>query len=182
MEKLDKLGKKLKGEALIIGFPDGSSFVRTFQNNNAITKLYILNNTNTGLFGRNRRTKKLIGARQKRISITRLAKEFKKEPFDFVITDFETIRPFFRSFIKNSVKVAKQTVYVYQDNDDYNPDEIRKRYARFGYKVEETKEKNRTLFEISTEGVKYPLIKGFLYHIRDIGYDLAEFIANVLIG
>ena len=185
MEKFDLLGKKLDGSVLIIGYDEESSFSRIFKNNKNITDVYLLNNTSETLFGKNSKRKKAsnnINPKRKRISITKLAKELKKINIDYLVCKFDTIKPFFRSFIKNSILVGKKKVYLFLDNDDMDPKEIELRYKRFGLNVNVTNHKNEYLYEIEINNYKYPFIKGLLYNIRDLGYDLVEYIANILIG
>lgn len=192
MEKLDKLYKTLEGSVLVIGFEDKGPIVRNLRDSKKITKLFTLNSNEASLLKKSRykkvsktgkkeiKEKKL--EKKKVINIKKLKKEFKKETFDYILCDFETILPYFRSFVSNSILVSNKEVLVYVNDIDYNLEEIDKRYSRYGCKVNSSKSKNEYLYIIDTNDIKTPFYKRFIYWIRDISYDFFEFVANIIIG
>ncbi len=181
MQELNAIGRNLKGSVLVIGFDDDSKFVKDLKSNKNLNIVYTLT---SNIKGKNKKTKKkkkkLNGERN--IDIKKLKKEFRKQTFDYIICDFDTISPFFRSFIKNSILLAKEKVYLYIEGTDYDHDQIFYRYERYGAKVFKSGVKEEYLFEIKVNNVKVPFYKSFGYWFKDIGYDFVEFIGNVLIG
>lgn len=192
MEKLDKLYKNLEGSILIIGFEDKGPIVRNLRDSKKITKLFTLNSNESSFLKRSRyknvskTAKKDIDKKKldkkKVINIKKLYKELNKENFDYILCDFETILPYFRSYVRNSILVSNKKVLIYVNNIDYNLDEINVRYSRYGCNVSNSKSKNEYLYEIDTKDIKVTFYKRFIYWIRDIFYDLFEFIANIIIG
>ena len=181
MEKLEKVLKKLKGSILIIGYDDNDKMVKELRENKDIIQLYTLNNKRSNsVFSKNSKKKRLN--KSKTISIKKLKKELKKDKFDYILCNFEVILPFFRSFVKNSILVADKNIFMYVSNDDYDYEEISKRYTRYGCEVVKTFVKTEALFEIKTENIKIPFIKKFLYWFRDVFYDIVEFVGNIMIG
>ncbi len=181
MQELNAIGRNLKGSVLVIGFDDDSKFVKDLKSNKNLNIVYTLT---SNIKGKNKKTKKkkkkLNGERN--IDIKKLKKEFRKQTFDYIICDFDTISPFFRSFIKNSILLAKEKVYLYIEGTDYDHDQIFYRYERYGAKVFKSGVKEEYLFEIKVNNVKVPFYKSFGYWFKDIGYDFVEFIGNILIG
>lgn len=181
MQELNAIGRNLKGSVLVIGFDDDSKFVKDLKSNKNLNIVYTLT---SNIKGKNKKTKKkkkkLNGERN--IDIKKLKKEFRKQTFDYIICDFDTITPFFRSFIKNSILLAKEKVYLYVEGTDYDHDQIFYRYERYGAKVFKSGVKEEYLFEIKVNNVKVPFYKSFGYWFKDIGYDFVEFIGNILIG
>lgn len=180
MQELNGLPKKLKGSVLVIGFDDNGKLVNDLKNNNSINNVYTLNNNSKEKKKKNKRKKKFIGERN--IDIKKLKKEFKKQSFDYIICDFDTITPFFRSFVKNSILLASEKVYLYVQGLDYEHEEIRYRYERYGSKVLKKGAHDEYLFEINVTKIKISFFKSFRYWLKDIRYDFVEFIANILIG
>lgn len=182
MKLLNNLSKELSGSVLVIGFEDNSSLVKSLKENKKTTIVYTLNSNGNTVLKKQKKKKKLNG--EKDINIKKLSKELKKQKqsFDYIICNFETILPFFRGFIKNSILTANKKVYLYNDISTYNVDEIVYRYKRFGCKVKKEKEKNTHLITIESEKKKLSKLKLFIYRIRDLFYDFFEFIGNILIG
>ncbi len=181
MQELNEIGKNLKGSVLVIGFNDKSKLVKDLKNNKHLNIVYTLTNDIKGKNKKNKKKKKKLNG-ERNIDIKKLRKEFKKQTFDYIICEFDIITPFFRSFIKNSILVAKEKVYLYVEGMDYDHEQIFYRYERYGAKVFKTGVKEEYLFEIKVNNVKVPVSKSFRYWFKDLGYDFVEFIGNILIG
>lgn len=181
MQELNEIGKKLKGSVLVIGFGDDSKLVKDLKNNKNLNIVYTLTSNAKGKNKKTKKKKKKLNG-ERNIDIKKLKKEFKKQTFDYIICDFDIINPFFRSFIKNSILLAKEKVYLYVEGIDYDHEQIFYRYERYGAKVFKSGVKEEYLFEIKVNNVKVPFYKSFGYWFKDLGYDFIEFIGNVLIG
>jgi|GEM_PF-3294977 len=181
MQELNEIGKKLKGSVLVIGFDDDSKIVKDLKNNKNLNIVYTLTNNTKGKNKKTKKKKKKLNG-ERNIDIKKLKKEFKKQTFDYIICAFDTVTPFFRSFIKNSILLAKEKIYLYVEGTDYDHEQIFYRYERYGAKVFKSGVKEEYLFEIKVNNVKVPFYKSFRYWFKDIGYDFVEFIGNILIG
>lgn len=177
MKELNELGKKINGSVLTIGFDDDTLLIKRLKNNKNIKDLYTLVNLGNG---KRKKSKKLAG--DKNINIKKLFKELEKRTFDYIICDFDTITPFFRSFIKNSILVANKEIFLFVQGLDYEHEQIVYRYKRYGAKIKKVEEKDNYLFKIEVNGIKVPFFKSFIYWFKDISYDFVEFIADILIG
>lgn len=182
MKLLNDLSKEISGSVLVIGYEENSTLVKTLKESKKTTIVYTLNSNGNTILKRQNKKKKLNG--EKDINIKKLSKELKKQrqSFDYIICNFETILPFFRGFIKNSILTANKKIYLHDNVSTYNADEIIYRYQRYGCKIKKEEEKGMYLITINSEKIKLSKFKLFIYKIRDLFYDFFEFIGNVLIG
>ena len=63
-----------------------------------------------------------------------------------------------------------------------DPEEILKRYERYGCTVKMMGNNNIYVLTIDTKNIKTKKIKNIIYYIKDIIYSIEEAIAYVLIG
>lgn len=180
MNELEKICEKLQKSVLIVGFNEESKLVKNIKKNKNIDTVYTLTNHLGEKYKKNKKKKKLNA--EKNIDIKKLKKELKGQTFDYIVCDFNTVNPFFRSFVKNSILIANKKVYLYVDGLDYEHDQILYRYERYGSKTFKSGSKEEYLFEIDVTSARVPFYKTFLYWFKDVSYDFVEFIANILIG
>lgn len=178
MKELDELGKKLTGSVLTIGFEGNSKLVKELNKNKMIETVYTLTND---IKGKNKKKRKKKHG-DKTIDIKKLKKTFKNESFDYIICDFDTITPFFRSFVNNSILLANKNVYLYVEGMDYEHEQIMYRYERYGAKIVKVGTYDYYLFDISVKEAKITFLKSFMYWFKDFCYDFIETLANILIG
>ena len=71
---------------------------------------------------------------------------------------------------------------MFIDKKINDPEEILKRYERYGCKVKMMGNNNIYVLTIDTKNVKTKKIKNIIYYIKDVIYSIEEAIAYVLIG
>lgn len=175
--ELVNIVKKLEGKILLIGFSEDDKVTKALDNNN---KKYTLFSHLTNKTKKQKGKKKILG--NKTINIKKLYKELGKEKYDYLVCEFELIKPYFNNFIKNSYKLTNREIYFLINDELYDYEELVKRYSRYNAKCSSKGSKDEYIITIDVEGMKYNIFKAFLYSFRDVGYNIAEFIANVIIS
>ena len=94
--------------------------------------------------------------RNKKINIKKIKKQFKKKSLDTIICNYETIKPFYRSFIPNSIYLNKGTLYIYGNKEDLQ--KIKPKYQRYTSLIKI--DKNRRWIHYENKQSKYS--KSFL--------------------
>ena len=176
IEKLKNISKSISGNVIIIGL-DYATVEDVIDKNDKINNLYIMN------FKGKKRTRKIEKGykRDKVISIKKIRKVFKKKKIDYIICNIDDVRKFLRSFIKNSVYINKNKLYIYGNNDNVDIELLENRYKRYTDDILITKYNNDILIEINNTNSYNNRLKDFCYHIFDIGYDIVDFIGNILV-
>ena len=91
------------------------------------------------------------------------------------------IYPYYKYFIKDSVYLNNNLLYIYADNN-IDKDLIIKNYKRYTKEIECTEYKNTFLITINNTKSKNNFIKDILYFIKDTFYNIAEYIGNILVS
>lgn len=178
--ELNKIAKKLEGSILLIGFNDNDNIVDSLNRNKKISILsHLTDNSGQSIFG-HKGKKKFFG--NKTINIKKLYKDMKCEKYDYLICDFKIIKRYLNNFIRNSYKMTNKKIYFIVDNDIYDYEEIEKRYTRYGASSISKGVKEEYLIELDLTKMRMPLFARIIYRIRDIGYNIVEFISNVIIS
>ena len=110
--ELKKIAKDISGNVLTIGL-DFPTVEQVLEQNEKIVKSYSMN------FNGKKRTKKYEqGQKGKTISIKKIRKIFKKKRIDYIICNIEDIEQFFRTFIRDSVYINKNKLYIYGNKNN----------------------------------------------------------------
>lgn len=172
--------KKLKGSVLLIGFDEQDIIVKCLNTNKEVVLFsHLTDDSNRSIF-KNKKKKKFFG--NKTINIKKLYKELKKEKYDYIVCDFKIIKKYLDNFIRNSYKITNKKIYFIVNEDIYDYEEIEKRYSRYNASCVSKGSKEEYLITIDVSEMKMPLIRRILYRFRDIGYNIIEFISNVIIS
>lgn len=113
----------------------------------------------------------------KTVNIKKIKKIFKKKSFDYIICNFEQIKPYLRSFIKNSIYLNKGKVCFYNIKD-FELAELERRYCRY----HATSEIKKDFIIIDTTLSKTNFLKNGCFYIRDLGYDIVDYIGNLFVN
>ena len=175
--ELIDIAKKLNGKILLIGFSEDDKVYKTIDKN---SKKYSLFSHLTNKHKKTKGKKKFLG--NKTINIKKLYKGLKKEKYDYLVCEFEIVKPFLHSFIKNSYKLTTKKIYFYVNDEYFDYEELMKRYSRYKAKCTSKGSNDEYLITIEVETMKYNSFKAFFYSFRDLGYNIANFIANVIIS
>ena len=135
-------------------------------------------------FNGKKRTKKEVkgGKRDKVISIKKIRKIFKKKRIDYIICNIEDVNKFFRSFIKDSIYINKNKLYIYGDKDNIDIELLEYRYKRYTSKIDITEYDKEVLLEIDNCNSHNNYLKDIVYNICDLFYDFVSAIGDILIG
>ena len=96
--------------------------------------------------------------------------------------DINTLKKYFNSFIKNSINLNNNTIYLFGKNSDYEIDELIYRYKRYGIKVTVKSNEEYFLLQINVDDIKTKFLKNCQYRMRDNMYNIGEYISQVLIN
>ncbi len=167
--------KKLEGNLLGLGI-NNDKIKDAIKTNNKILNCYLLEET-PSVFKKNKI--QLIN-KQKKINIKKITKTFKKKRIDNTICNFKTISPFLKTFIRDSIYMNKNNIYIYGTDEDY--DLIIKRYKRYTKDIEVKKEKNSFLLIINTKNTKTSKIKDIGYWWKDTLENIVDALTALLVN
>lgn len=174
--ELKKIAKDISGNVLTIGL-DFPTVEQVLEQNEKIVKSYSMN------FNGKKRTKKYEqGQKGKTISIKKIRKIFKKKRIDYIICNIEDIEQFFRTFIRDSVYINKNKLYIYGNKNNIDLELLEKRYSRYDTTIEILEFERHFLVIIDNEKSKNSKVKDFFYNISDFGYFLINMIGDLLIS
>jgi len=159
--------KKISGSVLGIGLSEKEQNI--LDKNEKVVECYLLNSNIT--------KESDIKGSSKIINIKNIRKVFHKKKFDYLICNFEELKPYLRSFIKNSIYLSENKIYFY-NIEDFELEELEKRYIRYGSKME--MKKNFIL--IDNNNSKTNIFKNIFFYLCDLIYDVLEYIGKLLVN
>ena len=124
--------------------------------------------------------KKTFGG--KTVRVTKLKKYFKNINTDYIFVKYSSVERFLKTIIRDTIDLSNEKVYMFIDKKINDPEEILKRYERYGCTVKMMGNNNIYVLTIDTKKIKTKKIKNIIYYIKDIIYSIEEAIAYVLIG
>ena len=174
-EKLLQIINNLEGSLLGIGFED-NILLDAIENNNSIHSCYLLTKKNPSSKKFNM-TKK---GRNKKINIKKIKKQFKKKSLDTIICNYEVIKPFYRSFIPNSIYLNKGTLYLYGEKE--NLENLKPKYQRYTNDIKIEKTDDGYIMKINNQNTKNNFVKDTLFKLKDFGSDAIDIMTDLLIN
>ena len=114
----------------------------------------------------------------KSVSIKKLKKVFKKRRPDYIICNIDDVKAYLKYFIKDSMYITNQAIYVYSDSKDTDLNDILKRYRRYI----DTVEYDNEYILINTTNYHSNMFKNIYYFIIDSFINLYEYIGSFLAG
>ena len=160
--------KKISGSVLGIGLSNKEQQI--IDKNDKVIECYLLNSNSTTSLGNSKEYTKVI-------DIKKIRKIFRKKSFDYIICNFEELKPYLRSFIKNSIYLSRNKIYFYSIND-FELEELKNRYTRYGSNVEIKKD----LFIVDNNNSKTNIFKNIFYYFCDLIYDVIDYIGKMLVN
>lgn len=118
----------------------------------------------------------------KTIKVKKIRKIFKKKKVDFIICNIDEIKKYLRTFIKDSVYINKDMLYIYNIKDEDLKEELIKKYNRYNVKIEELKDEDTTILKIDNKESKNNFIKDKLYLIIDSLVAFVNIVADLLLS
>lgn len=120
--------------------------------------------------------------RLKRIRIKNIRKIFKKKKVDFIICNTDEIRKYLKTFVKDSIYINKNMLYLYNIKDEDLKQELIKKYKRYNTKIEEIKDKDTIILKIDNKEAKTNIFKDYMYLIIDTLIQLFNLISDLLLN
>lgn len=173
MEKIYKIGKLLSGNVISIGADE--ELINILNENERIKNCDILNQKTKKITTKKNRKK------TKTIKIKKLRKIYKKKKIDFILCDFYEIKKYQKTFIKDSVYINKDMLYIY-NVDDNTKDEIIRKYKRYNTKIEELKDKQKIILKIDNNNSKTNFFKDLKYLIIDTFFNIIDILSDILVN
>ena len=159
--------KKISGVVLGIGLNEKEQTI--LEKNAKVTDCYLLNSNST-----NDANSK---GHSKTIDIKKIRKIFRKKSFDYIICNFEELKSYLRSFIKNSIYLNKSKMYFYNIGD-FELEELENRYVRYN----STFDIKKNVVIIDNSKSKTNVFKNVFYYICDLIYDVIDYIGKLLVN
>lgn len=174
---LKNLCKEISGNVVTIGV-DYKTVLDELDKNEKIANLYSMQ-----FNGKKRSKKKEKGKkRDKIVSIKKIRKIFKKKKIDYIICNIEDINRFLRTFIRDSVYINKEKIYIYGSKNNIDLELIEKRYNRYNVTINITEYDKDVLVEIDNTKAFNNVLKDIFYNIADILYSIYNAIGDLLIN
>lgn len=174
---LKNLCKEISGNVVTIGV-DYKTVLDELDKNEKIVNLYSMQ-----FNGKKRSKKKEKGKkRDKLVSIKKIRKIFKKKKIDYIICNIEDINRFLRTFIRDSVYINKEKLYIYGSKNNIDLELIEKRYNRYNVTINITEYDKDVLVEIDNTKAFNNALKDIFYNIADILYSIYNAIGDLLIN
>ena len=113
-------------------------------------------------------------------NVKKLKKSFKKKSIDNIVCNYEYIKRFTKQFVRDSVYLNRGKIYIYGDKDDIT--DLVNKYKRYTTDIEELEDKGKFLLIANNSNAKNNKIKDMGYYIIDTMSNVANVIADILIG
>ena len=174
--KLEEIIKNSEGNVLSICLDN--KLMEKFEKNDKINLYSIDSNVNSKIFKSHKKMKTNKG---KFINIKKLRKYINKKSVNFMFCNMNEIYPYYKFFIKDSIYLNNNLLYLYADKK-IDKDLIIKNYKRYTNDIEYIEYKNSFLIIVNNSKTKNNFIKDFFYLIKDTLFNIAEYIGNLLIS
>lgn len=176
MEKIYEITKCLSGNVLGIGVDN--IITKHLELNKRVIECNLLDSeTPINKTNEKKKQKKL-----KKIKITKIRKIFKKKKVDFIICNIESIKKYTKTFIKDSIYINKDMLYIYNIKDKDLLEELTTRYKRYNTKIEVIEDKDTTIIKIDNKNSKTNIIKDIFYLIVDTLIQILNIISDILVN
>ncbi len=120
--------------------------------------------------------------KEKKISVKKLRKIFKKKNVDYIVCNIGEMKKHLKTFIRDSVYINKDILYIYNIKDEELKEELIKKYKRYNTKIEEIKDKEDTILKIDNKESKTNKLKDIKYSIVDTLVSLFNIISDLLLN
>ncbi len=170
--KIYDISKVVSGDVLGIGVDEKISEI--LEQNDRVLNCNLLNSYSKIDNKTNAKKEKL-----KKIRIKKLRKVFKKKKIDFIICNIDEIKKYMKTFVKDSIYINRNILYIYNLTDEEYKKEIIKKYKRYNTKIEEI---DKETLKIDNSNAKTNIIKDSFYLIQDTLTSLFNIISDLLLN
>ncbi len=180
MRKLVYEIKDFKGFVLGIGYLK-DKILKEMDKNDYIEVSLLTSNfaeaTKKSLVDKEIRKRKKKG---KTVYIKKLKKSFKYKRPDYIVCNINDVNNYLKYFIKDSLYITNQKIYIFSEGDKVELENIVKKYKRYINTVEYDPKNNYII--IDTSNYYNNIFKNAWYFIVDTFISIYDSIGNVLAG
>lgn len=172
-QELTLQAKKLVGCLLGIGI-NNDQLMQAIQNNDQIKNCDFLNSLAVGPV--------INGPKLKIININKLRKRYKKKRINYLICNYSEIKSYLKTFIKDSIYITSQTIYLFGTKSEIDFNLVMKRYKRYAVQISKLEYKETFILIIDVSKAKNNKIMDFFYYINDSFYNVIELLSDFLVN
>ena len=165
--------KELKGFALGIGHFD-DKFLNEIMKNDYLA-FTILSNDSLNIPGK-KSSKFINNEKNKSIDIKKLKKKFKKNKPDYMIIDIKEVNDYLKFFVKDSLYITKEKIYIYSSDKNIDLNNIYKLYKRYNNNIIISGK----YIIIEQSLYRNKIFKNILYYIKDTIVNVYNAIGNLI--
>lgn len=173
--KIYDIAKVVSGNVLGIGVDGEISEI--LDKNERVTECNLLNSYSYKTKEEIKEKKKL-----KKIRVKKIRKVFKKKKVNFIICNIEEIKKYLKTFVKDSIYINKEILYIYNIEDEELKKDLIKKYKRYNTNIEEIKDKKTTILKVDNSKAKTNIFKDNFYMIVDTLVKLFNIISDLLLN
>ena len=187
---LEELIKKSSGNVftvclddLLISRFDNKKNINLYSLTSNIKNMNIEETRIIGLFAKSKKDKPKYKKNNegKDINIKKLRKEINKKSVDYLFCNMHEIFTYYKYFIKDSIYMSRNKIYLYFNNE-IDKNFLISKYNRYNVEIKEIKYKNGYILEIDSNKAKNNFVKDRIYFIKDTLYNIGDFIGNLMIS
>jgi len=165
--------KQMEGSLLGIGITS-EKLKKAIEKNDKITICNLLEDSQKGL---NKKKFNILN-KPRTINIKKIKKVFRKKRVDNIICNLKTIKPFQKTFVRDSVYINKGKLYIYGDKDDL--ENIKEKYNRYTKEIQIKKERNNNILIVNNTNTKNNKLKDIGYWWKDTANSFLDFLTIIL--
>lgn len=172
-QRLQEVITDISGNVLAIGI-DNEKIINSLEKNDAICNCTLLDSVNQK--GNDK------SGYSKTVNIRHLRKKFKKKKTDYIVGNIKELEKFLKYFIKDSIFISSNTIYLYGKLEQDKLEELIKKYKRYNVKIDVIENKNNFLLTIDTKNAKTNRFKDLCYFVIDTIADLLTTFSDILVN
>ncbi len=165
--------KNMQGSLLGIGITS-EKLKKAIKKNDKITLCNLLEENPKGL------SKKKFGVLNKprTVNIKKIKKVFRKKRTDNIICNMDTVKPFLKTFVRDSVYINKGKLYIYGDKELLK--QAKEKYKRYTNDIKLKEEKGKYILIVNNENTKNNKIKDIGYWWKDTANSFIDMLTLIL--
>lgn len=167
--ELKNVINKLYGNIIIIGKFDDELENLIKENKKILSCDHLTNKFSKG---------KTKSGKNKNINIKKIKKKYRKKKHDFMLCNIEDIIKYQKTFIKDSIYITKDEIYLFGKKD--NIEVIKEKYERYTNCIQKKRLKEGTILKIKTNFLPAKL-KNIYYYMYDSIMYVIDLISDILI-
>lgn len=155
----------------VLGFNiDDDKLINELNRNNNIIECNLLSDKNSNIKGK---------GKSKIVNIKKIKKQFKKKKIDYIISDVEAIDSYLKTFIKDSIYINKNMIYIYTIKG-YDYTNIVNRYKRYKIDIKINECSDGYIIVLNVGNKKTNYFKDKWYYIIDTLVNFVDLIGDVM--